>query len=206
MDLSNAYHHVPIHRAHKKYLRFHFQGILYQYRALVMGLTSSQCIFTRISKYLYKFLQSTSILVHRPCTIGSSKEQTEDWTSILLELVLSLCFVVNLAKSDLQPNQDFQFMSYHLMLAQGKVVPTEKRCGKIQQKILPFLHSTHCTARTWQSLIGLLTSLKKLVGLGMLNIRDIQVAMLNRWSPFRANPEELPPVEHVLTNEVKVKL
>ena len=115
-----------------------------------MGLNSSPRIFTRISKCLRKFLQSRPIPVHQYLddwlAHGSSKEQAEYCTCIMLELMLSLGFLVNLAKSDLQPKQDFQFLSYHFMLAQGKATPTEDRWGKIQQKILAFLHNTNCTA------------------------------------------------------------
>ena len=50
LDLSDAYHHIPIHPSHRKYLRFMFHGKIYQYRALVMGLTTSPRIFTRVIK------------------------------------------------------------------------------------------------------------------------------------------------------------
>ena len=48
LDLTEAYHHVPIHRSCRKYLRFCFQGRIFQYRALPMGLTSSPRFFTRV--------------------------------------------------------------------------------------------------------------------------------------------------------------
>src|SRR4029434_4633359 len=39
IDLKDAYFHVPIHPRHRKYLRFAFGGIAYQFNALPFGLS-----------------------------------------------------------------------------------------------------------------------------------------------------------------------
>lgn len=49
LDLQDAYFHIPIHRNHKKFLRFAVQGRHYQFRVLPFGLKSASapCIFTK---------------------------------------------------------------------------------------------------------------------------------------------------------------
>src|SRR4029434_4616446 len=39
IDLKDAYFHIPIHHRHRKYLRFAFGGIAYQFNALPFGLS-----------------------------------------------------------------------------------------------------------------------------------------------------------------------
>jgi hypothetical protein len=46
MDLKDAYFHIPIHPDYQKYLRFQFEGQIYQFQALPFGLASAPLIFT----------------------------------------------------------------------------------------------------------------------------------------------------------------
>ena len=47
VDLKDAYFAVPIHKAHEQYLRFSFQGKLYQFNCLPFGLSSAPWVFTK---------------------------------------------------------------------------------------------------------------------------------------------------------------
>ena len=105
LDLSDAYHHVLIHPSHRKYLRFMFNGRVYQYQALVMGLTSSPRIFTRIIKAIRQFLQYRNIVIHQYLDDwliqGKSPEVTTVHTQVLLHIAKHLGWLVNLEKLDL---------------------------------------------------------------------------------------------------------
>ena len=50
VDLKDAYFHVPVYYPHRKYLRFAFQGICYEYRVLHFGLTLSPKVFVRCTE------------------------------------------------------------------------------------------------------------------------------------------------------------
>ena len=50
VDLKDAYYTVPIHSDHQKYLKFMFNGTLYQYTCLPNGLSSAPRIFTKLLK------------------------------------------------------------------------------------------------------------------------------------------------------------
>src|SRR4029434_5523495 len=47
IDLKDAYFHVPIHHRHRRYLRFAFGGIAYQFNALPFGLALAPRVFTK---------------------------------------------------------------------------------------------------------------------------------------------------------------
>ena len=51
VDLSDAYYHVSLHKKSRKYTRFIFEGVVYEYVALPMGLHCSPRIFTRVTKF-----------------------------------------------------------------------------------------------------------------------------------------------------------
>jgi hypothetical protein len=60
IDLRDAYYSVPITPEHRKYLKFMWRGVLYQFTSLPMGLTSSPRIFTKILKPVFATLRSRS--------------------------------------------------------------------------------------------------------------------------------------------------
>lgn len=61
VDLEDAYLLLPVHRDDRKFLRFRFQGQLYQFKALPFGLASAPYIFTKIMKpVLYSLRQQGS--------------------------------------------------------------------------------------------------------------------------------------------------
>jgi hypothetical protein len=48
IDLRDVYYSIPIAPGHRKYLKFSWRGVLYQFTVLPMGLTSSPRIFTKV--------------------------------------------------------------------------------------------------------------------------------------------------------------
>lgn len=50
IDLKDAYYSVPVHKDHRKYLKFSWMGQQWQFKALPNGLTSAPRLFTKILK------------------------------------------------------------------------------------------------------------------------------------------------------------
>ena len=114
----------------------------------------------------------------------------ENHTKRVMVLVEQLGFKINYEKSELIPTQEISFLGYRYFLARGIVAPTEERWNKIQEANELFLAHDWLTARTWQSLIGLLAATEKLVLQGLLHIRPLQLALLEAWSPIYQDQEE----------------
>ena len=58
VDLDEAYYSIPIFKEHRKYFRFLQNRRKFQFTALVMGLSSSPRIFTKIIKPVFALLRS----------------------------------------------------------------------------------------------------------------------------------------------------
>lgn len=56
IELKDAYFSVKIHPSHKKFLRFRWRGIYYQYRVLLFGLATAPVVFSKIMQGAVKHL------------------------------------------------------------------------------------------------------------------------------------------------------
>lgn len=59
LDLKDAYHLVAIKPSHRKYLRFEFEGTLYEYLCLSFGLCTAPFVFTKLLKPILTLLRGT---------------------------------------------------------------------------------------------------------------------------------------------------
>ena len=102
-------------------------------------------------------------------------------TQTLLALCHELGWVVNMEKSELTPQQVFNFVGYRFDLLSGRVLPTQDRWITLQQK-LQFIKSRDCcSVRQFMSLIGLLTATEKQVWAGRLHMRPVQWHLKRHW-------------------------
>lgn len=63
VDLRDAYYTVPVHPEHRKYLKFLFNGTLYQYTCLPNGLSSAPRIFTKLLKQFLPHCMNKATLI-----------------------------------------------------------------------------------------------------------------------------------------------
>ena len=173
LDFSDAYFHIPIHYTSRKFLRFHFQNQSYQFRALPFGLSTAPMEFTGVVKEVKLMAQSQGIRIHQYLDDwlirAPTKESCHQGTQSLLALCQELGWMVNMQKSELEPQQVFDFVGYQYDLLNGVVRPTQNRWEALQQKITVLLQNRSCRVRTFMSLIGLLTATEKQVTLGRLH-------------------------------------
>ena len=84
-------------------------------------------------------------------------------------------------KSELVPQQIFNFVGYRFDLLTGRVLPTVERWETLRTKVLFIKNKDFCTVRQFMSLIGLLTATEKQVWLGRLHMRPIQWHLKKHW-------------------------
>ena len=165
LDFSDAYFHIPVHVKSRKYLRFHFQGQSYQFRALPFGLSTAPMEFTCVVKEVKLMAQSRGIRIHQYLDDwlirAPTKESCHQGTQSLLALCQELGWIINVQKSELEPKQIFEFVGYKYDLSQGLVLPTQSRWESILQKLGAILSKPSCRVRNFMSLIGLLTATEK---------------------------------------------
>ena len=125
LDLEDAFFHVPIHPNFRKYLRFAFQGQVYQFRAMPFGLAIAPRVFTKLMAAVGAYLR-----VHRVLIL----QYFDDWLLHQLDRqlllwnlefawkeLLSLGLLLNANKSDLIPSQDFTFVIIYFLTHLNRV-------------------------------------------------------------------------------------
>ena len=177
------YLHVPIHPQSRKFLRFHYRGISYQFSSLPFGLATAPLVFTSLVKEVKLMALQQDIRLHqyRLANQGTSHAQALLNTKRLLTLIHDLGFLVNTKKSELTPTQRFDFIGYHFSLDKALVRPTQVRWAKIQETFHRTAKTSVITARTLMSIIGLLASTEKMVKLGRIHMRPFQWHLKIHW-------------------------
>ena len=126
-------------------------------------------------------------LVRAPC-----RETCKRHTQALLDLCRRLGWIVNMTKSELCPQQVFNFVCYRFDLSQGLVKPTQERWSILSLKINLLLGQQTCSVRQFMSLIGLLTATEKQVVSGCLHMRPIQWHLKKHWHVPEALEKIIP--------------
>ena len=103
IDLKGAYHHILVHVNICKYFRFVVAGTVYQFRVLPFGLSTAPREFTKTLAPVVHLLRSQGIQVHAYLDDwiirATSKEQSLNHTQHVLQLLQSLGWAINWAKS-----------------------------------------------------------------------------------------------------------
>ena len=99
-----------------------------------------------------------------------------------LNLLISLGFIVNLEKSNLQPQQEIVYIGALFNFIQGRIFPTQDRMLKIQLAINQ-MSTGHVKARDFLHLLGLMASCLELIPNARLYMRPIQLHLLSFWKP-----------------------
>ena len=196
LDFSDAYFHIPIHPRSRKYLRFFLNSKAYQFTALPFGLATAPLEFTKVVKEVKLMAQARGIRIHqylddwflRAPDPGTCQQNTQT----LLALCRELGWVVNMKKSELVPQQIFNFVGYRFDLLTGRVLPTLERWETLRAKLLFVKSKDSCTVRQLMSLIGLLTATEKQVWLGRLDMRPIQWHLKKHWHVPEILDKEIP--------------
>lgn len=114
VDLSDAYYLVSIQKKHRKFCRFIFQGVIYEYQALPMGLTESPRIFTSISRFAGGLMRKAGVKVvlymDDLLVVGTTKEQCEVSVRTVVTILQDLGFLLNVKKCSLAPNTTFTYL------------------------------------------------------------------------------------------------
>ena len=178
LDFSDAYFHIPISQRSRKYLRFFLGKKAHQFTALPFGLATAPLEFTKVVKEVKLMAQARGIRIH---------QYLDDWlvrapdqgtcrlhTQTLLALCRELGWVVNMEKSELTPQQVFNFVGYRFDLLSGRVLPTRDRWITLQQKLQFIKGKKSSSVRQFVSLISLLTATEKQVWAGRLHMRPVQ--------------------------------
>ena len=187
IDLKDAYLHVPINPADRRFLAFRYKGVDYQFRSLPFGLSTAPRVFTRMTCPILAHLRKRGINVFAYLddwlVVAETELKASHRTDEVVSLLRDLGWVINLEKSILRPTQSITYLGAILDLAQGLVFPTSERIANLTQSAESILNNPESTARTWLRLLGLMASLVDVLKLCRLRMRPLQRYLLSCYKP-----------------------
>ncbi|MCG8113708.1 MAG: reverse transcriptase domain-containing protein [Candidatus Thiodiazotropha taylori] len=162
VDLAEAFYSVPISVQDRKYFRFWHRNQKYQFTALIMGLTHSPRIFTKILKPVFAHLRGwghhSAAYIDDSCLQGSTYQKCLSNIHDTVQLMDSLGLTIQLTKSVLQPTKQIVFLGFVLCSETMSVRPSPERCQAIINLCHDILAQKRITIRQFAKLIGKLVA------------------------------------------------
>ena len=114
LDLKDAYFQIPVHADSRRFLRFVWEGVVYQFTVLCFGLCTAPQVFTRMMALVSGVMHGRGFRMLRYLddwlVLASSLEGICKARDCLLELCRILSITINLPKSSLTPAQSIQYL------------------------------------------------------------------------------------------------
>ncbi|XP_067664507.1 uncharacterized protein [Haliotis asinina] len=180
IDLRDAYYSVPIAEEHRKFLRFEWQGILYEYTCLPNGLACAPRRFTKLLKPAYATLRQQG------CTVvpylddsylqGDTEVECADNVRRTVTLLQDLGFIIHAEKSKLVPTQEIEFLGFVLnsVFMTIRLAPEKAQRVKLECSVLS--DKQYARIQEVAHVIGLLVSSFPGVQHGQLHYRELEQA------------------------------
>ena len=185
IDLRDAYFHLLIHEADRKFLRFVWKGQVFQFRAVPFGLAPAPWLFTKVTKDLCTVVRRQGIRLRVYLDdwllLARSASQCQAHSQFVLNLCMRLGFVLNDEKSELIPSQKFLYFGIQFDSVNWTVIPSPQRLFRLQETLLLIMSLREASARVLASLLGMMESLSLLLPLGRLHKRQFQRFFLIEW-------------------------
>jgi len=203
LDLTDAYLHVPMYRATRRYLRFAIDGTVFAFRAMPFALNLSPWAFTRL-------MDAVMVVVRRQTSSQVSnylddilQKHTDPMVlrqdlAVLRELLQRLGWLVNEAKSDLSPSQEFQHLGMFFRTQHATVELTSKRRDKLLDAVRALQAKRFTSPREVAAVIGFCASAAELIPSGRLAVRPLQWALQDLWSQATQSWDVPIPVSQAL--------
>ena len=116
IDLKDAYLVIPIHQQYHHLLRFRWEDQDYKFICLPFGQASTPYVFTKIMRVVVTFLRNRGIrcviYLDDLLLMNRSPLALAEHTTLMLDLLEALGFLVNYLKSHLTPSQEVEYLGF----------------------------------------------------------------------------------------------
>ncbi len=189
LDLKDAYFHIQIAPHHRRFLRFAFEGVAYQYTVLPFGLSLAPRTFTKCMDAALSPLRQMRIRILNYLDdwliLAQSEVELLSHRTLILSHLERLGLRVNFAKSALSPSQRISFLGTVLDSAHMRAVIAPERALAIQKLAATFKSDTARPLKVFQRMLGLMAAASPVLQLGLLRMRPLQ-RWLKPWVPHNA--------------------
>lgn len=182
IDIADAYYTVPIHTAYQKYLKFQWQGMLYQYTALPNGYSDAPRVFTKLLKPVFAQLRRLGhVVVGYIDDIylqGNTELECHKAVKTATELLENCGFVIHQEKSCFVPAKRAVYLGFEINSAEMTVSLTEDKKLKYIQSCDSLAKLDTVSIRELACVIGKIISTFPGVPFGPLHYRTLELAKI----------------------------
>ena len=182
IDIKDAFYSVPVHSAHKKYLKFMWVGKAYHYNAMPNGYVDAMRVFTKILKPVFASLRvqgyTPVVYVDDSLLYGLTYEECQTNVMVTLESLQDLGFVIHSTKSVLYPTHVIVFLGFIFNTVKMTLSLTDEKKDRIKKLASELLVANKCTIRMVARFIGNLTASFEAVPGGRLYYRHIELCKI----------------------------
>ena len=178
VDLRDAYYSVRVHEEDRKFLRFKWNGVTYQFTCMPNGLACAPRFFTKLLNPVFAQLRinghETFQYIDDSFIVADTKEECKESVTALCELLQGLGFVIHEDKSILQPTQVINFLGFTLNSMQMKVFLTSDKEDKFLRAAQDTLAKQSPSIREVAGLIGLMIAYSKAFDFALAHIKCLE--------------------------------
>lgn len=179
VDLSQAYFHIPIHPAHRKFLRILFKDSLYEMTCLPFGLSSAPKAFATVSNWIAQYLREKGyrVIVYLDdfMLVNQHQENLKAQVKEFVRLLKYLGWHLQERKSILTPTQELKFLGINWNTVTGQKWLPESKVRKTILLIQSAQERGRCSLNEVQVLLGMLSFASFPVPRGRLHCRNLQI-------------------------------
>ena len=186
IDLKDAYFLISVVESSRKYLRFIFDNMLFEFTCLPFGLSTSPYIYSKIMKPVIAILRSKGIRITNYLDdfliLGRTKLECMTKVKYTINLLKDLGFVINYEKSKLVPEHCCKYLGFMLNSKEMRLVLTSEKKIKIKNTIGQILNKQSCKFEELLSLIGVLVAACPAVKWGWLFYKELEALKCKQGS------------------------
>ena len=187
VDLRDAYFHIPIYPPHRKFLRFGYEGKLYEYLVLPFGMSLSPRVFVKCTQAAIAPLRQRGIRIATYIDdwllSADSPLDARSHTQQVVSHLSSLGFSINHEKSCLVPTQTIDYIGITLNSLSFTAKLSQERVKSFHTCLTLFRPGRKVPFGTCMRMSGLMASAISLVRLGRLHMRPFQAWMKSLQIP-----------------------
>ena len=158
IDLKDAYYSIPVDAVDRKYLRFIWQGVCYQFTCLPNGLSSAPTIFAKIMKPVFSQLRkmgfSNVAYIDDSLLQADTHQQCVSNVETTVRMMDSLGLTIHPDKSVITPTQCITFLGFILNSVDMTVRLTKEKADKLVCDCNTLLKTREVTIRQLAQVIG----------------------------------------------------
>ena len=181
IDISNAYHHIPIHPDFYKYLKFEIGNQTYMYQTLPQGFRDSPRLFTKCLKPVLQHLREkgymSSIYIDDFYIQGNDYPECDANVIYTVKKLKQLGFLIS-DKSVLKPSQELTHLGFVLNSVTMKVKLSDKKRSKVKELCTLNLKRIDMIIRDIAKLVGTLVACFPAIEYGPLYYRELEKAKI----------------------------